>query len=66
VCAVHQDIQSSRDDVGWWRVYYVRLLKLPRAELNDSILRKNVARAWTNETAVMCDRELSEDLPYNQ
>ncbi len=25
-----------------------------------------MARAWTNETAVMCDRELSEDLPYNQ
>ncbi|KAK8844563.1 hypothetical protein IAR55_006410 [Kwoniella newhampshirensis] len=27
---------------------------------------KNVARAWTKETAVMCGRELSEDLPYNQ
>ncbi|ORY30812.1 hypothetical protein BCR39DRAFT_528477 [Naematelia encephala] len=27
---------------------------------------KNVARAWTNETAVMCGRTLSEDLPYNQ
>ncbi|WVR03230.1 hypothetical protein IAU60_000221 [Kwoniella sp. DSM 27419] len=27
---------------------------------------KNVARAWTNETAVMCDVELPEDLPYNQ
>lgn len=27
---------------------------------------KNVARAWTNETAVMCGRELAEDLPYNQ
>ncbi|WRT63370.1 uncharacterized protein IL334_000275 [Kwoniella shivajii] len=27
---------------------------------------KNVARAWTNETAVMCGRELPEDLPYNQ
>lgn len=27
---------------------------------------KNVARAWTYETAVMCGRELSEDLPYNQ
>ncbi|WWC67155.1 uncharacterized protein I206_101062 [Kwoniella pini CBS 10737] len=27
---------------------------------------KNVARAWTNETAVMCGRTLPEDLPYNQ
>ncbi|OCF43072.1 histone deacetylase 1/2 [Kwoniella heveanensis CBS 569] len=27
---------------------------------------KNVARAWTNETAVMCGVKLSEDLPYNQ
>ncbi|KAK6904867.1 histone deacetylase 1/2 [Kwoniella mangroviensis CBS 8886] len=27
---------------------------------------KNVARAWTNETAVMCGKTLPEDLPYNQ
>ncbi|WVQ85137.1 hypothetical protein IAT38_007302 [Cryptococcus sp. DSM 104549] len=27
---------------------------------------KNVARAWTKETAVMCGVELPEDLPYNQ
>ena len=27
---------------------------------------KNVARAWTNETAVMCGVRLPEDLPYNQ
>ncbi|KAG7562858.1 hypothetical protein FFLO_01687 [Filobasidium floriforme] len=27
---------------------------------------KNVARAWTNETAVMCGQELDENLPYNE
>ncbi|XAO24542.1 hypothetical protein I312_103344 [Cryptococcus bacillisporus CA1280] len=27
---------------------------------------KNVARAWTKETAIMCGVDLPEDLPYNQ
>ncbi|WVO13577.1 hypothetical protein L204_101198 [Cryptococcus depauperatus] len=27
---------------------------------------KNVARAWTKETSIMCGVELPEDLPYNQ
>ncbi|OXB37819.1 histone deacetylase 1/2 [Cryptococcus neoformans] len=27
---------------------------------------KNVARAWTKETAIMCGVDLAEDLPYNQ
>ncbi|WVQ76912.1 hypothetical protein IAR50_006590 [Cryptococcus sp. DSM 104548] len=27
---------------------------------------KNVARAWTKETAIMCGVELGEELPYNQ
>lgn len=26
---------------------------------------KNVSRAWTNETAIMCGRTLDENLPYN-
>lgn len=27
--------------------------------------RKNVSRAWTNETSVMCGVKLDENLPYN-
>jgi hypothetical protein len=40
-------------------------VELDVAGLAD-LCRKNVARAWTMETAVMCGRELSENLPYNQ
>lgn len=27
---------------------------------------KNVARAWTTETSVMCGKQLDENLPYNE
>lgn len=27
---------------------------------------RNVARTWTNETGVLCNKELDENLPYNQ
>jgi hypothetical protein len=33
--------------------------------LHDVSYRKNVSRAWTNETSVMCGMQLDENLPYN-
>ncbi|GFZ44841.1 histone deacetylase [Saitozyma sp. JCM 24511] len=46
---------------------FVKSFNLPVMMLGGGgYTTKNVARAWTYETAVMCGRELSEDLPYNQ
>ena len=59
-----QKLQPAHRHAGRRRVYYVGDQFGARRTLSQR--RKNVARAWTLETAVMCGRELSEDLPYNQ
>ncbi|EIW73405.1 hypothetical protein TREMEDRAFT_24902 [Tremella mesenterica DSM 1558] len=46
---------------------FVKSFNIPTIMLGGGgYTTKNVARAWTNETAVMCGRELPLDLPYNQ
>ncbi|KAI9632173.1 putative histone deacetylase 1 [Dioszegia hungarica] len=46
---------------------YIKTFDVPVMMLGGGgYTTKNVARAWTNETAVMLGRELAEDLPYNQ
>jgi hypothetical protein len=64
MCPIHQELRYPDNDVRWRWIYYVSLLD---HELGGKLTgSKNVARAWTLETAVMCDRNLSHDLPYNQ
>ncbi|WVQ82692.1 hypothetical protein IAT38_004824 [Cryptococcus sp. DSM 104549] len=46
---------------------FVKSFNLPTMMLGGGgYTTKNVARAWTKETAVMVGKELSEDLPMNQ
>ncbi len=64
VCKVCKELQSPDHDARRRRLYYVSAAGLLGVVLTSC--RKNVARAWTYETAVMCGKTLSEDLPYNQ
>lgn len=69
MCKVFEDFQCTIDVTWWWGVYDVSAnpgTRSPANLMQVTGFRKNVARAWTRETAIACGQELSEDLPSNQ
>ncbi|ELA47613.1 hypothetical protein VCUG_00936 [Vavraia culicis subsp. floridensis] len=48
-------------------VRYVKNLQIPLLVLGGGgYTIKNVSRTWTYETAIICDVQIAEDLPYNE
>lgn len=70
LCEVCEEVWVTDDVARWRRLHNVstEIMTLPDRMSLTFILpySKNVARAWTYETAVMCGQELDENLPYNE